>query len=151
MRRPCFIGHHVAAGGSSVIQDVEVAADEEGRPRYLYSNAVRRSYVLGHNSLMPMGVRAPPHYYYYYYYYYYFSVLYSQLVKWCVQCCPTFLCTRAQFTDAYGGAAPPHYYYYHHHHHNHHLIRTTPPPTTTTNNNNNNVKTLNICSFCPSM
>jgi hypothetical protein len=22
------------------------------------------------------------------------------------QCCPTFLCTRAQFTDAYGGAGP---------------------------------------------
>jgi hypothetical protein len=30
---------------------------------------VQRSYVLGHNSLMPMEVRAPPHYYYYYYYY----------------------------------------------------------------------------------
>jgi hypothetical protein len=40
------------------------------------------------------------------------------------QCCPTFLCTRAQFTDAYGGAGattlllpppPPlntYYYYY---------------------------------------
>jgi hypothetical protein len=33
-----------------------------------YSSAVQRSYVLGHNSLMPMEVRAPPHYYYYYYY-----------------------------------------------------------------------------------
>jgi hypothetical protein len=37
----------------------------------LYGSAVQRSYVLGHNSLMPMEVRAPPHYYYYYYYYYY--------------------------------------------------------------------------------
>jgi hypothetical protein len=34
----------------------------------LYISAVQRSYVLGHNSLMPMEVRAPPHYYYYYYY-----------------------------------------------------------------------------------
>jgi hypothetical protein len=34
----------------------------------MYSSAVQRSYVLGHNSLMPMEVRAPPHYYYYYYY-----------------------------------------------------------------------------------
>jgi hypothetical protein len=34
------------------------------------SSAVRRSYVLGHNSLMSMEVLAPPHYYYYYYYYY---------------------------------------------------------------------------------
>jgi hypothetical protein len=36
-----------------------------------YSSAVQRSYVLGHNSLMSMEVRAPPNYYYYYYYYYY--------------------------------------------------------------------------------
>jgi hypothetical protein len=28
-------------------------------------SAVQPSFVLGHNSLMPMGVRAPPHYYYY--------------------------------------------------------------------------------------
>jgi hypothetical protein len=34
----------------------------------LKGSAVQRSYVLGHNSLMPMEVRAPPHYYYYYYY-----------------------------------------------------------------------------------
>jgi hypothetical protein len=26
-------------------------------------------------------------------------------IPYCLeQCCPTFLCTRAQFTDAYGGA-----------------------------------------------
>jgi hypothetical protein len=37
----------------------------------LYTSAVQRSYVLGHNSLMPMEVRAPPHYYYYYYYHRY--------------------------------------------------------------------------------
>jgi hypothetical protein len=30
----------------------------------VYVSAVQRSYVLGHNSLMPMEVRAPPHYYY---------------------------------------------------------------------------------------
>jgi hypothetical protein len=41
----------------------------------IYSSAVQRSYVLGHNSLMPMEVRAPPHYYYYYYYYYYYHNL----------------------------------------------------------------------------
>jgi hypothetical protein len=35
---------------------------------WLYGSVVQRSYVLGHNSLMPMEVRAPPHYYYYYYY-----------------------------------------------------------------------------------
>jgi hypothetical protein len=35
----------------------------------IWISAVQRSYVLGHNSLMPMEVRAPPHYYYYYYYY----------------------------------------------------------------------------------
>jgi hypothetical protein len=29
-----------------------------------YVSAVQRSYVLGHNSLMPMEVRAPPHYCY---------------------------------------------------------------------------------------
>jgi hypothetical protein len=28
-------------------------------------SAVQCSYVLGHNSLMPMEVRAPPHYYYF--------------------------------------------------------------------------------------
>jgi hypothetical protein len=62
------------------------------------------------------------------------------------QCCPTFLCTRAQFTDAYGGAAPPHYYYYY-------LIllfllllNTTPSTTTTTNNNNN--KNNNVSRKC---
>jgi hypothetical protein len=49
------------------------------------------------------------------------------------QCCPTFLCTRAQFTDAYGGAGATTYYYYHHH-----LIRTTTTTTTTNNNNINN-------------
>jgi hypothetical protein len=38
----------------------------EPRP---WSSAVQRSYVFGHNSLMTMEVRAPPHYYYYYYYY----------------------------------------------------------------------------------
>jgi hypothetical protein len=38
----------------------------------VYSSAVQRSYVLGHNSVMPMEVRAPPHHYYYYYYYYYY-------------------------------------------------------------------------------
>jgi hypothetical protein len=38
----------------------------------VYTSAVQRSYVLGHNSLMPMEMRAPPHYYYYYYYYYYY-------------------------------------------------------------------------------
>jgi hypothetical protein len=32
----------------------------------IYSSVVQRSYVLEHNSLMPMEVRAPPHYYYYY-------------------------------------------------------------------------------------
>jgi hypothetical protein len=37
----------------------------------IYISAVQRSYALGHNSLMPMEVRAPPHHYYYYYYYYY--------------------------------------------------------------------------------
>jgi hypothetical protein len=40
-------------------------------PRTHYTSAVQRSYVLGHDSLMPMKVRAPPHYYNYYYYYYY--------------------------------------------------------------------------------
>jgi hypothetical protein len=35
----------------------------------VYTSAVQRSYVLGHNSLMPVEVQAPPHYYYYYYYY----------------------------------------------------------------------------------
>jgi hypothetical protein len=34
----------------------------------LYISAVQRSYVLAHNSLMPMEVQVPPHYYYYYYY-----------------------------------------------------------------------------------
>jgi hypothetical protein len=29
-----------------------------------YISAVQHFYVLGHNSLMPMEVRAPPHYYY---------------------------------------------------------------------------------------
>jgi hypothetical protein len=57
------------------------------------------------------------------------------------QCCPTFLCTRAQFTDAYGGAGDTtlYYYYYYYYHHHHHLIRTTPTTTTT----NNNVKIFN--------
>jgi hypothetical protein len=53
------------------------------------------------------------------------------------QCCPAFLCTRAQFTDAYGGACATtllllllllvll-------------LLNTTPTTTTTTTNNNNN-------------
>jgi hypothetical protein len=38
----------------------------------MYNSAVQRSYILRHNSLMPMEVRAPPHFYYYYYYYYYY-------------------------------------------------------------------------------
>jgi hypothetical protein len=41
-----------------------------------YSSAVQRSYVLGHNSLMPIEVRSPPHYYYYYYYYYHHHYYY---------------------------------------------------------------------------
>jgi hypothetical protein len=45
----------------------------------IYSSAVQRSYVLGHNSLMPMEVRAPPHYYYYYYYYHYYHHRYTFL------------------------------------------------------------------------
>jgi hypothetical protein len=42
----------------------------------LYTSAVQRSYVLGHNSLMPMEVRAPPHYCYYYYYHYFYYYYY---------------------------------------------------------------------------
>jgi Ca2+/Na+ antiporter len=74
------------------------------------------------------------------------------------QCCPTFVCTRAQFTDAYGGAGattllllllllpllpPPPlntYYYYYYYYYHHHLIRTT--STTNNNNNNNNNKII---------
>jgi hypothetical protein len=44
----------------------------------IYTSVVQRSYVLGHNSLMPMEVRAPPHYYYFYYLillFYYFLIL----------------------------------------------------------------------------
>jgi hypothetical protein len=46
-----------------------------GRGGLVYTNAVQRSYVLGHNSLMPMEVRVLPHYYYYYYYYYYYHLI----------------------------------------------------------------------------
>jgi hypothetical protein len=41
MRRPRFIGHHLdgdGRSGSSVIKDVEVAADEAAELMYLYSN-----------------------------------------------------------------------------------------------------------------
>jgi hypothetical protein len=53
------------------------------------------------------------------------------------QCCPTFLCTRVQFTDAYGGAGATTLLLLLHHHYRY-LIRTTPTPTT-----NNNVKIFN--------
>jgi hypothetical protein len=80
------------------------------------------------------------------------------------QCCPAFLCPRAQFTDAYEGAGattlllllllllppPPPFntYYFYYYHHNH-LIRTTTTTTITTTTatptttNNNNTKNKN--------
>jgi hypothetical protein len=46
MRRPRFIGHHVAGGrrsGSSVIKDVKVAADEATEPMNLYRDTQRNT------------------------------------------------------------------------------------------------------------
>jgi hypothetical protein len=56
-------------------RSVERFAFELQDRQKVYSSAVQRSYVLGHNSLMPMGVRASPHYYYYYYYYHHHHLI----------------------------------------------------------------------------
>jgi hypothetical protein len=68
----------VAFAGRQGSQVVPLCQHRSGalleQPR-IYTSAVQRSYVLGHNSLMPMDVRAPPppplNMYYSYYYYYY--------------------------------------------------------------------------------
>jgi hypothetical protein len=47
----------------------------------LYISAVQHSYVLGHNSLMPMEVRAPPHYYYYYYHHHHHVPCFKEIYE----------------------------------------------------------------------
>jgi hypothetical protein len=53
------------------------------------------------------------------------------------QCCPTFIRTRAQFTDAYGGAGATTLLLLL-------LLLNTTPTTTTTTDNNNNKNNNNI-------